>query len=73
MILILDFLVGDTCFGCDESGYCDAIFGFPYVGVDGVSILEDVVTAFDGGTDLAGTSWCLMLLDERVSLALYDS
>lgn len=56
MILILDFLVGDTCFGCDESGYCDAIFGFPYVGVDGVSILEDVVTAFDGGTDLAGTS-----------------
>jgi hypothetical protein len=60
MILILDFLVGDTCFGCDETGYCDAIFGFPYVGVDGgcnvVSILEDVVMAFDGGTDLAGTS-----------------
>jgi hypothetical protein len=60
LILILDFLVADTSFGCDETGHCDAIFDSPYFGVDGgcnvVSILEDVVMAFDAETDLASTS-----------------
>ena len=60
MLLILDFSLGNICFGCEETGYCETIFNFPYVSVDGgcnvVSILEDVVTVFDGGTGLAGTS-----------------
>jgi hypothetical protein len=72
--LIFDLVVSGTCFGCIRAEYGKATFDFKGHGDAGVCeifpVWEDIVSGCDAGTDLRGVSGTLMLLDERISLAL---
>ncbi len=69
-----DSIVDCACFGCHRAGYCKVVFDFDGGGVAGdykaFLVWEGVASFCDGRTDPRGMTLCLMLLGERISLAL---